>query len=527
MKKGPFQSLMPIKRRWLLVAALLLVLVGLGAAGLCVPQVRRLASDSLAAFRHGREAPDGHDHANCDGHEDEDHDHAEVPAKSGDNGKSEHAHEGAPETADAHEGHDHEGEAGHGEEAADHKHDETAAVKLSATAQENVGLRLAKVEIRPFERTVTVPGIIVERPGRTNTQVAAPLTGVITRVWPMQGEAVTTGQPLFDLRLTHEEVVESQAEFLKTTEELDVLQREIARLEKVTAEGAVAGKTLLERKYEQQKLQAVLRSQRQKLLLHGLTAPQIEDILAKRTLLSSLTISAPEPIDHAPGESSTKNGHAHVLQVQDLKVEKGQHVKAGEALCLLADHSELFIQGKAFEQDAKVLDKAAGNEWPVAAVIHASGQQRERVSNLPLLYIANKIDPESRAVLFYVQLPNKVIRTHQTADGHRFSAWQFKPGQRVDLMVPVERWPDRIVLPAGAVVQDGPEAYVFEKNGSHFDRRSVCVEYRDQDSVVIATDGNLSPGKMVISSSSAAYQVHLAMKNKAGGAPDPHAGHNH
>jgi hypothetical protein len=26
---------------------------------------------------------------------------------------------------------------------------------------------------------------------------------------------------------------------------------------------------------------------------------------------------------------------------------------------------------------------------------------------------------------------------------------------------------------------------------------------------------------------SGTYQVHLAMKNKAGGGPDPHAGHNH
>jgi cobalt-zinc-cadmium efflux system membrane fusion protein len=158
-------------------------------------------------------------------------------------------------------------------------------------------------------------------------------------------------------------------------------------------------------------------------------------------------------------------------------------------------------------------------------VIDANGQARQTVPDLPLLYVAGKVEPDPRAFLFYVQLPNKLIRNRQTPDGHRFSAWQFKPGQRVELLVPVERWADRIVLPISAVVQDGAESYVFEKNDGHFDRRAVRVEYRDQYSAVVANDGILTPGKMVIVSGS--YQVHLAMKNKAGGAPDPHAGHNH
>jgi len=147
------------------------------------------------------------------------------------------------------------------------------------------------------------------------------------------------------------------------------------------------------------------------------------------------------------------------------------------------------------------------------------------VPGLQIVYLANKIEPQSRAFLFYVELPNQVLRDRQRPDGHRFSSWQFKPGQRVELLIPVERWADRIVLPLDAVVQDGAESYVFEENEGHFDRRAVRVEYRDQDSAVIANDGTLTPGKMVIVSGT--YQVHLAMKNKAGGGPDPHAGHNH
>lgn len=493
---------LPQKRRWWLLAALSLFAVGLLIAGAWAPMLRQQA---ISHNNHACDENDGHDHAKevADAHGKAGHDHeAEKPG----------AHGGDED------GHDHASES-LGQKVPDHKHVEAEAVKLSTAAQENVGLRLAAVELKPFERTITVPAMVVERPGRSSSQVASPLTGVVTRVWPLQGETVMLGQPLFDLRLTHEEVVEAQAEFLKTAEELDVVQLEIDRLEKVAADGVVSGKTLLERKYEQQKLRAAQRSQRQRLLLHGLSAQQTDDILAKRTLLSELTITAPKQ----PSEAA-KDASAGVLQVQELKVENGQHVKAGDPLCVLADHSELYVQGKAFEQDAPVLNKAADNNWRLSAVIDADGQGRQTVTDLRLLYVANKVEPESRAFLFYVQLPNKLVR-NQEIDGHRFSAWQFKPGQRVGLLVPVERWADRIVLPINAVVQDGPESYVFEKNDGHFDRRSVRVEYRDEYSAVLANDGALTLGKMVIVSG--AYQVHLAMKNKAGGAPDPHAGHNH
>jgi biotin carboxyl carrier protein len=511
--------IVPKSRRWWLLAAVIPVLVGFLIAGFCFPQVQQVVEASLAAIKPARSDGDAHDHASKKAKKD-DHDHAQPTSAAAGHTEASHGSEAT--------GMHGAEEPGHTEtEAAGHVEDEAPTVKLSAAAQANVGLRLAKVELRSFERTITVPGIIVERPGKTTIQVSAPLTGMIARVWPMQGESVAPGQPLFDLRLTHEEVVEAQAEFLRTAEELDVIHREITRLEKVTADGVVPGKTMLERKYEQQKLQAAQRSQRQKLLLHGLSSEQVEGILRTRTLLNSVTIAAPAQDGQAADATVSKENTDLALQVEELKAVKGQHVKAGDPLCVLADHSSLLVQGRAFEQDSSVLDRVASNDWRVTVVIDANnGQGRQSVTGLPLLYVANKVETDTRAFLFYAQLPNKLIRNREIADGHRFSAWQFKPGQRVEMLVPVERWADRIVLPLNAVVQDGADAYVFEKDDDgDFIRRAVQVEFRDQYSVVVANNGTLAPGKMVIVAGS--YQVHLAMKNKAGGAPDPHAGHNH
>ena len=81
------------------------------------------------------------------------------------------------------------------------------------------------------------------------------------------------------------------------------------------------------------------------------------------------------------------------------------------------------------------------------------------------------------------------------------------------------------MLPVEAVVQEGPEAYVYQEIQGHFDRKPVHVEYRDQRFAVIESDGSLFPGDKV--AAKGAYQIHLALKNKSGGGPDPHAGHHH
>lgn len=419
--------------------------------------------------------------------------------------KDAHGHEG-----DAHEGHNH---AAHGEDI--------NKIKMSAQARKNIGLQVAKVELKPFTKSVNVPGMVVERPGRSVVEVTAPMTGVITKIYTIEGEAIDPGQKMFELRLTaHDELVQAQADLLQTAEELDVASREIKRIEKLTAEGALAGKQLLQRKYEFQKFNAVLRSKRQALLLHGLSDPQIDEILQKRELLKVLTVSAPATTDDggmAPAEA--------VFQVQTLRATQGQHVLAGDPLAILTDHAELYIKGEAFERDVAAISRVADTKAGVSAVWQAEGGQPEIVDNLRILYLAGTVNPLTRTLDFYVRLPNELVRDTRLDGDHRYIAWRFRPGQRVQLQIPVETLPDRIVLPADAVAQDGVETYVFVPNSDSFERRSVHVEHRDRQSAVIANDGALFPGEMV--AISGAQQLQIAIKNKSGGAPDPHAGHNH
>ena len=379
--------------------------------------------------------------------------------------------------------------------------------------------RSGPISLQPYERTVTIPGMIVERPGRTSVAVAAPLTGVVTHIAAVEGEAVAPGQELFKIRLTHEEIVQAQGEFLKTIAEQDATNREIKRIEAVVAEGAIAERVLLERKYEQEKQQAMLQAQREALLLHGLSEEQVAAIERDRKLLQGLTVYAPAS-DEKSGVSDSL-----VWQIQELKTSLGQHVEAGDTLAVLTDYRTLFIQGTAFEQDTREIQSAVAKGATVAALIDSGGSEQERIDGLKLVYTSGRVDPDSRTFHFFATLPNKLLRDATNPDGHRFVDWQFKPGQRVELRVPVETWNDSLVLPVGAVAREGAESYVFQASGNSFLRRPVHEKYRDQVSVVIANDGSIFPGDHV--ALSGAQQLQIAIKNKSGGAVDPHAGHQH
>ncbi len=446
-----------------------------------------------------------------------------------------HAH-GAEE--DPHADHDHGSHAGH---------DEATSLELSAQGRRNIGLTpelIRPVKLETFRKSITVPAVVVERPGRTRVQVATPMTGVITHVHAVQGEAVEPGTLLFQIRLTHEDLVQAQTDFLRTLGELDVEEREITRLTSVTQSGAVAGKVLLDRQYAKDKLDAALNAQREALRLHGLSEKQVNQISDDRRLLRELQVFAPSIDSHGEDELKlTRNPlqsvafmqdvadggapeaeHTEPLILQDLRVHKGQSVSAGETLCILSDYEELFIEGLAFEQDISQLRRASENGWTVDAIFERPGAGSQTVDSLQIAYLANEVDPSSRTLHFYVRLPNEVTKDRR-AEGNRYIEWKYLPGQRLQLRVPVEEWPDQIVLPIEAVSREGAESYVFQQNGDHFDRIPVHVKYHDQYSAVVANDGSLFPGDVI--ATRGAHQMQMALKNKAGGGVDPHAGHNH
>ncbi len=463
-----------------------------------------------------------------------------------------------------HSGHDHSASnhGTHDEPSTDHTQ---KSLVLTPQAMKNLGLTpdyLVPVQLSTYRRAITVPAVVVAKPGRSSIIVSSPLNGVVTHVHAVTGEAVMPGDLLFEVRLTYEDLVETQTAYLKTISELQVEDREIARLEKATESGAISGKLLLERRYAKEKLEAFAKSQREALRMHGLSERQVDAIGTDGKLLRDLKIVAPDvdlhdhddelhlthltvrpasltqaPLPPLPLPPDQELGHSHKqddahthehkpkpLVIDDLQIHKGQAIMAGEKLCSLSDYTQLFIEGKAFENDIAAITETAKRGWAVDAIISGSSGQ-ESVRGLKLTFVSNSIDPESRTLSMFVELPNEVVRDETNEEGQRFLSWQYRLGQRMELRVPIEEWEKQIVLPVDAVVKDGADWYVFQQNGKTFTRVPVHVRYRDQNSIVIANDGSIYPGDVV--ALKAAHQMQMAIKNMSGGGADPHAGHSH
>ncbi len=407
-------------------------------------------------------------------------------------------------------------------------------LKLSDAAWKNIGLVTGVVEPSDFVKQISVPAIVVERPGRSQTRITSQMTGIVTEVHPLEREVVEPGTPLFELRLTHEDVVSSQSEFLTELQNLDVAQRELTRLERIP-DGVVAGKLLFQQRSERDRARGTVSALRQALILHGFSRQQVASIEKNRQVIGTFTVVAPPFTD--------RHEHAdfdHQYHVQSINVKRGEAVSAGQLLGTVADHCLLYVEGKAFEGDALRLENARSEGVAVTVIPDSSGNADGALS-LNVQSVSDQIDTQSRVLHFYLLLPNqqaarrRVSRpsNSQTSSSQAsnivaandFASWKYRPGQRMEVLIPTSRkMKNKIVLPPDAVVIDGPNAFVFEQNGNNFDRKDVQVLYRDKDSVVLENDGMLVGSTIALNG---AFQMHLALKNQAGGAVDPHAGHSH
>src|SRR5207249_943486 len=95
------------------------------------------------------------------------------------------------------------------------------------------------------------------------------------------------------------------------------------------------------------------------LLTRGLTPAQI-DAVTEGKVVSEIQVLAPQRNPDSKflvGRSTTSvlAGAEEVappsFEVQELKVELGQQVQAGQTLGLLSNHQSLYIEGRAFRQE--------------------------------------------------------------------------------------------------------------------------------------------------------------------------------
>ena len=366
-------------------------------------------------------------------------------------------------------------------------------LELSPQARQNLGLVSRPATLSNYWRSIIVPGEVMDRPGMSDRGVTSPAVGVVTQIHAFAGDTIHPGDTLFTLRLLSEYIQNTQSELFKVTRDIELETEKRQRLTQI-GDGAIPQVRIIEVEQQLRRLQAASESYRQDLLTRGLSPAQVDQVAGGR-FVASVDVVAPPPIavPSAPVVAASPPGKL-VYEVQDLKVDLGTQVQAGQLLGVLSNHGALFIVGHAFKREATALERAAQQQWPLRVDFAEDDSTAwpPLGQSFEIRHLSNTIDPASRTFDFFVPLSNQ-SRSYEK-EGKTFVVWRFRPGQRVRLHVPVEELKDVIVLPAAAVVREGPEAYVFRQNGDLFDRRPVRVLHEDRLDVVIANDGSVAPG---------------------------------
>ena len=394
-------------------------------------------------------------------------------------------------------------------EADPHEEHEEGIIELSPQARANLKLVVAPLTPEPYWRKASIPGVIIDRPGESDRGVTSRVAGVVTDVKAHPGDTVRAGDPLFTIQLASEFLQGAQADLTRAANELRIATAKRDRTAGLVKQGTAAESALIEDENQVKRLTTQVQSLRRQLQVFGLTPAQV-DRAEKGEAVTELVITAPARSGPAGPETSAAGPANGFYEVQELKVHLGEQVQAGQTLSVLADHRRLFVEGRAFKDEASALARAAEERWPVRAEFadETPGDWPPQRA-LTIHHLANEVDPASRTFAFYLPLDNSA-RTYER-DGKTFFVWRYRPGQRVRLRVPLEKLGDDVfVLPAGAVVRDGPEAYIFRQDGDHFERLPVRVLFEDRTDVVIANSGGAKPGLLVVRTDAAA--IYRAMK---------------
>jgi membrane fusion protein, heavy metal efflux system len=383
-------------------------------------------------------------------------------------------------------------------------------VTLSEQAQKNLGINAGTLTPREYWRTILIPGIVAEVPGESDRGVTARSAGVVTEIKAKPGDTVKAGATLFTLSLASEFLQHTQTELAKTATDLAFAITERDRVEKLVLGGTTPAAELKKHQTQVDRLTTQVKSYRRQLELFGLTEGDVKKA-ETGDAVTEVKIFAPPRADGTPADT--------LYEVKDLKVRPGDHVQAGSPLCTLADHRRLYVEGWAFKSEAKALAVAADKRAEVRAEFADENPgDWPPVEPLVIHHLSNQVDPVNRTFPFYLSLDNQAHVF--TRDEKTYFSWRFRPGQRVRLRVPVEKLPpprpdgkaepDPFVLPAGAVVREGPEAFVFVQAGDVFVRRPVRVLYEDRTEVVIANDGSVTRAELVVRNQAAA--INRALK---------------
>ncbi len=278
--------------------------------------------------------------------------------------------------------------------ATEHDHVEDAAhsgeVVLTDQQFNAMGIRLDSLPLRVVSDFIEATGML-EVPPQYEASVTAVIGANILKIHVIEGDAVQKGQVLATLQ--HPDLIKMQTAYVKSYSELEYLEQEMNRQQKLYDEKVGSGKTYQQTLANHNAKRGEVSGQAAELQLLGINAEAIRN----GELASSVPVRS--PIDGFVRMVAVKTGqfvqpqtemfdivnisHIHadfmVFEKDIHRVKKGQRVRfTVESMPETEMEAVIYAVGKSFESDPKALH------------LHAEIEQKEGVL-LPGMYVRGQI----------------------------------------------------------------------------------------------------------------------------------------
>jgi multidrug efflux pump subunit AcrA (membrane-fusion protein) len=384
----------------------------------------------------------------------------------------------------------------------------TLPKKVSEATAAAIGLQTAEVDFGSVEDVVRLTGVVAARPD-SHFAIAPAFPGVVRSVMVQPGDTVRKGDVLaevdspelakavYDVQRLEAEIerllaeatrAESQAaaaeiEAPAATKGAEIAEAEVERLR--TAGETVAANLLAQRSADALKL-------RTDASLRGVAVTQARAEVESLRRQAAATKSAADALRATlPPQHARRPGSAGIASLPGSRRRSRRVARRPDRprrrrrsdLLSVGNFTAVQVQGEVPEA---LIQRLAGADNATVRV--RSGSGGESIGEGVVRFLSPVIDATKRTahVLIDVDNPSGALR----------------PGQFVDLVVVLNRNDAAVVVPASAIVREGPLQFVFVREGNGedvtFRKRDVATGVRD-DRVVEITQG-LVPGDVIATS---------------------------
>ncbi|MEM0924592.1 MAG: MchE protein, partial [Planctomycetota bacterium] len=288
-------------------------------------------------------------------------------------------------------------------------------LELGPQARRNLRLKSAPARPTSYWRTITIPGMVEDRPGISDRGVTSPAVGSVAEIHVYPGDTVRPGEAIVSISLFSEYLQATQTQLFKAHQETLLLEQEVDRLSAVASAGGIAGAKLIQLENDRQRQQTLIKSARQELLNRGLSPGQVDQVV-EGSFVSTIQVVAPPSrtvkqlfeyaeVKPVKDDETARNQRdvSIAYEVQSLAVELGQTVQAGQLIAGLANHEHLYVVGHAFKREAGLLEQAAQDERELEIEFSDDDVSRwsSIVQSFQIRHLSNSIDVESRTFVFF------------------------------------------------------------------------------------------------------------------------------